>query len=116
MENIHKNFMKLIYLISRVFIWPGFLKKILPPLRNIWKYLETYKYKYIQFYFFFSLQDVEGDHTVQLTFTMTEDLARKPYTLQVKNALGEQTYAFELASSKIPEPAGNYIMTLKIFR
>ena len=39
---------------------------------------------------------------------MSEDLARKPYTLNVKNALGEQTYAFELASSKIPEPAGNY--------
>jgi len=53
----------------------------------------------------FQVGDVEGDHTVQLTFTMTEDLARKPYTLQVKNALGEQTYAFELASSKIPEPA-----------
>jgi len=48
---------------------------------------------------------VEGDHTVSLTFTMSEDLARKPYTLNVKNALGEQTYAFELASSKIPEPA-----------
>merc|ERR1712203_415246 len=32
-------------------------------------------------------------------------MGRKPYTLNVKNALGEQTYAFELASSKIPEPA-----------
>merc|ERR1711881_721784 len=36
---------------------------------------------------------------------MTEALTNKPYTLSVKNTLGEQTYAFELASSKIPEPA-----------
>ena len=39
---------------------------------------------------------------------MTEALAAKPYSLKVKNALGEQMYSFELRSSKIPEPAGNY--------
>ena len=73
--------------------------------------MKIYKLKIlilIIYSFIFLLQAVEGDHTVSLTFTMSEDLARKPYTLNVKNALGEQTYAFELASSKIPEPAGNY--------
>ena len=39
---------------------------------------------------------------------MTEALAAKPYSLKVKNALGEQMYSFELRSSKVPEPAGNY--------
>jgi len=53
----------------------------------------------------FQVGDVEGDHTVTLTFTMTEALAAKPYSLKVKNALGEQMYSFELRSSKIPEPA-----------
>ena len=71
--------------------------------------MKIYKLNIIIIYsFIVLLQAVEGDHTVSLTFTMSEDLARKPYTLNVKNALGEQTYAFELASSKIPEPAGNY--------
>merc|ERR1712004_583501 len=46
--------------------------------------------------------DLTGEYQVELTFTMTKELADKTYSLQVTNGLGTTQYEFKLALSEAP--------------
>jgi len=50
--------------------------------------------------------DLDGEYTVQLTFTMDAELAGKANSLEIENTLGKTTYAFNLALDEKP-PAGD---------
>lgn len=46
--------------------------------------------------------DLEGEYQVELTFTMTPELAGKTYALEATNELGTTSYQFDLALSQKP--------------
>jgi len=46
--------------------------------------------------------DLDGEYTVQLTFTMDAELAGKANSLEIENTLGKTTYAFNLALDEKP--------------
>merc|ERR1712156_1041719 len=46
--------------------------------------------------------DLDGEYTVQLTFTMDAELAGKPNSLEIENSLGKTTYSFNLALDDKP--------------
>jgi len=56
--------------------------------------------------------DMTGEYQVELTFTMTKELADKKYSLQVTNGLGTTAYDFKLALDDAPptESAGGPVI------
>jgi len=46
--------------------------------------------------------DLDGEYTVELTFTMDAELAGKPNSLEIENSLGKTTYSFNLALDDKP--------------
>merc|ERR1712047_141076 len=59
--------------------------------------------------------DLTGEYQVELTFTMTKELADKTYSLQVTNGLGTTQYEFKLALSEAP-PAGPKIEVPQVLK